>query len=90
METCLDLKKVVERLFPEFYELQKGITESTFCDERENAEWCARRVALLWFDRGIEEFTIHAKVWMEGISLNVVATGDTSIGADIRGEGNGH
>ena len=90
METCLDFKKVVERLFPEFDKLGEGVPQRAFCDKRENAEWCARRVALLWFDRGIEEFAIHAKVWMEGISLNVVATGDTSIGADIRGEGDGH
>ena len=86
----MDSQEVIFTLLPYLDELRKGIAESAFCDEREDAEWCARRVALLRFDGGIEEFAIHAKVWMEGISLNVVATGDTSIGADIRGESDGH
>ena len=86
----MDSQEVILALLPYLDELRKGIAESAFRDEREDAEWRARRVALLRFDEGIEEFAIHAKVWMEGISLNVVATGDTSIGADIRGEGNGH
>lgn len=86
----MDSQEVIFTLLPYLDELRKGIAESAFRDEREDAEWRARRVALLRFDEGIEEFTIHAKVWMEGISFNVMATGDTSIGADIRGEGDGH
>ena len=86
----MDSQEVILTLLPYLDEFGEGIAESAFCDERENAERRARRVALLRFDEGIEEFAIHAKVWMEGISLNIVAAGDTSIGADIRGEGDGH
>ena len=86
----MDSQEVILTLLPYLDEFGEGVSESAFRDEREDAERCARRVALLRFDEGIEEFTIHAKVWMEGISFNVVATGNTSIGTDIRGEGDGH
>ena len=86
----MDSQEVILALLPYLDELGDGIAEGAFCDECEDTERCARRVTLLRFDEGIEEFAIHAKVWMEGISFNVVATGDTSIGTDIRGEGDGH
>ena len=55
----MDSQEVILALLPYLDELGEGVAEGAFCDEREDAERCARRVTLLRFDEGIEEFAIH-------------------------------